>query len=185
MKKHYNDIFGYYYTSFEIDKISELAVGRENALEIGAFYGKSTVAIAMNAKRVLSIDPFDCHHSEATKEGNLIRRPDKFNNLPIYLENIKGYDNIRYIVGLSKDIVPTLTETFDYIYIDGDHSYEGVKLDLELCWPLLEKGGILVLHDYDPDNMHGYSLGIKQAFEEKFDSYDGRQDTVIWKVKND
>ncbi len=181
MKKHYNEVFGYYNTTFEIDKIAELAVGRKNALEIGAFIGKSTVAIAMNAERVLTIDPFDCHHSDVSKEGNLERRPNEFNNLPAYLDNIRGYDNIRYIVGLSEDIVPTLTETFDYIYIDGDHSFEGVYKDIKMCWSILEENGVIVLHDYA--NTNGYLLGIQKAFDMLLKTYDGKQDTVIWKYK--
>lgn len=36
---------------------------------------------------------------------------------------------------------------FQYIYIDGDHSYEGVKLDYELFWPKLDEGGFMIFHD--------------------------------------
>jgi glycosyltransferase involved in cell wall biosynthesis len=40
-------------------------------------------------------------------------------------------------------------EFFDFIYIDADHSYEGVKRDLNCWWPKLKKGGIIGLHDYE------------------------------------
>jgi precorrin-6B methylase 2 len=180
-RKHYSEVFGYYNTNFEIDKISQLAIGRKRALEIGAFIGKSTVAIAMNAENVLTIDPFDCHHSDINKDGNLERGKGVFNNLPAYLDNIKGYDNIQYFIGTSQVVLPTLRQTFDYIFIDGDHSFEGVLFDLINCWPLLEEGGVLVLHDYG--NVNGYLLGIQKAFDMCFDSYDGLQDTVVWKIK--
>lgn len=36
---------------------------------------------------------------------------------------------------------------YDYIYIDGDHSYEGVKLDYNLFWPRLNKNGLMLFHD--------------------------------------
>jgi predicted O-methyltransferase YrrM len=36
---------------------------------------------------------------------------------------------------------------YDYIYVDGDHSYEGVKLDYNLFWPNLIEGGLMVFHD--------------------------------------
>jgi len=36
---------------------------------------------------------------------------------------------------------------YQYIYIDGDHSYDGVKKDFELFWPKLEEGGLMVFHD--------------------------------------
>ena len=36
---------------------------------------------------------------------------------------------------------------WQYIYIDADHSYRGVKKDYKLFWPRLEKGGFMVFHD--------------------------------------
>ncbi len=35
----------------------------------------------------------------------------------------------------------------DYLFIDGDHTYEGVKRDYELYAPLVRKGGIIAFHD--------------------------------------
>jgi predicted O-methyltransferase YrrM len=35
----------------------------------------------------------------------------------------------------------------DLLFIDGDHSYEGVKLDFEMYGPLVRKGGIIAFHD--------------------------------------
>jgi hypothetical protein len=37
----------------------------------------------------------------------------------------------------------------DFLFIDGDHSYEGVKLDFDLYSKILSKDGIIVLHDTD------------------------------------
>ncbi|PIQ73232.1 hypothetical protein COV58_03640 [Candidatus Roizmanbacteria bacterium CG11_big_fil_rev_8_21_14_0_20_36_8] len=37
--------------------------------------------------------------------------------------------------------------TYDYIYIDGDHSFDGVVLDFKLFIPMLNKGGYIVFHD--------------------------------------
>ena len=35
----------------------------------------------------------------------------------------------------------------DFVFIDGDHTYEGVKRDFELYSPLVRKGGIVAFHD--------------------------------------
>lgn len=35
----------------------------------------------------------------------------------------------------------------DFLFIDGDHSYEGVKKDFELYSPLLSSSGLLAFHD--------------------------------------
>ncbi len=41
-------------------------------------------------------------------------------------------------------------QALDYLFIDGDHTYEGVKRDFELYAPLVRKGGIIALHDIAP-----------------------------------
>lgn len=38
----------------------------------------------------------------------------------------------------------------DFLFIDGDHSYEGVKQDFEMYSPLVRKGGIIAIHDIVP-----------------------------------
>ncbi|HTW45530.1 MAG TPA: class I SAM-dependent methyltransferase [Acidobacteriaceae bacterium] len=35
----------------------------------------------------------------------------------------------------------------DYLFIDGDHTYEGVKKDFQMYAPFVRKGGIIALHD--------------------------------------
>jgi len=39
---------------------------------------------------------------------------------------------------------------FDFLFIDGDHSYEGVKKDFEMYRPLLAKDGVIAFHDITP-----------------------------------
>jgi predicted O-methyltransferase YrrM len=38
----------------------------------------------------------------------------------------------------------------DFLFIDGDHSYEGVARDFELYAPLVRPGGLIALHDIVP-----------------------------------
>ena len=41
-------------------------------------------------------------------------------------------------------------DTLDFLFIDGDHSYEGVKRDFEMYSPLVRRGGIIAFHDIVP-----------------------------------
>src|SRR5580692_6299979 len=47
-------------------------------------------------------------------------------------------------------------EKIDLLFIDGDHSYAGVKQDWEMYSPLVRDGGLVVFHDvasnYNPGN---------------------------------
>ena len=38
----------------------------------------------------------------------------------------------------------------DFLFIDGDHTYEGVKKDFEMYSPLVRKGGLIAFHDIVP-----------------------------------
>jgi predicted O-methyltransferase YrrM len=38
-------------------------------------------------------------------------------------------------------------ELLDYLFIDGDHTYEGVRRDFEMYAPLVRSGGMIALHD--------------------------------------
>ncbi len=51
-------------------------------------------------------------------------------------------------------------KTYDYIYIDGDHSYKGVSTDYRLLWPRLKKHGFMAFHDVNvvekkPEGVYG------------------------------
>lgn len=50
--------------------------------------------------------------------------------------------------------VSDLTQgSIDFLFIDGDHTYEGAKKDYEMFSPLVRRGGIVAFHDvvYDTD----------------------------------
>ncbi len=54
---------------------------------------------------------------------------------------------------------------FDLVFIDAEHSYEGVKQDIQLWSPLLRSGGILCGHDYHGEYGARYP-GVKEAVDE-------------------
>ena len=38
----------------------------------------------------------------------------------------------------------------DFLFLDGDHTYEGIRQDFEMYSPLVKKGGIIGFHDIAP-----------------------------------
>ena len=55
---------------------------------------------------------------------------------------------------------------FDFVFVDGDHTYGAVKRDIELWWPLVNAGGLLCGHDIDhPRDLRGV-WGVRRAVEE-------------------
>lgn len=49
----------------------------------------------------------------------------------------------------------------DLLYIDGDHSYEGVRADFRMYAPLVRPGGLVVFHDIVPDHRTRYGVETK------------------------
>jgi esterase/lipase len=71
----------------------------------------------------------------------------------------KFEDRASIIRGSSRDVVPTLVHKYDVIYVDGDHSYEGAKKDLELSLDVLAEGGKIIVDDLQYPS-------VAQAFRE-------------------
>lgn len=95
----------------------------ESFLEIGFGRGYGTLCAAMAMEEmgkgaITTVDPsFDENHIENLQQ--------------IYPK--AWFTRINFAKGTSKSYYATLTENqnFDFVYIDGDHTYEGVKLDWE------------------------------------------------------
>lgn len=66
------------------------------------------------------------------------------------------------------------TMPIDFLFIDGDHTYEGVKKDFEIYSPLVKEGGIIAFHDivvHPPEkccNVHKFWEEIKREDSEEF-----------------
>ena len=52
---------------------------------------------------------------------------------------------------LTKAMRCLANSTIDFLFLDGDHSYEGVRADLRRYGPLVRPGGLIALHDILPN----------------------------------
>ena len=59
----------------------------------------------------------------------------------------------------------------DVLFIDGDHSYEGVKLDFELYSKILSPKGIILIHDTDGE--YEESLIVSEDAKKDHHRFDG------------
>lgn len=84
-------------------------------------------------------------------------------------------ERFKFIEGRSEEVMPTLEDKYDLIYIDGLHTYEGAYADIKNAIPLLEPGGLLVVDDYgvhiSATDVVDYAIiegeyGVKQAADE-------------------
>ena len=40
--------------------------------------------------------------------------------------------------------------SIDFLFLDGDHSYDGIKMDFEMYGSLMRPGGLVAFHDIKP-----------------------------------
>jgi hypothetical protein len=74
--------------------------------------------------------------------------------MPLY-RSFALYHQKIYLIREDSHAAPTLEmvegilngHMLDFLFIDGDHTYEGVKLDFQMYSPLVRKGGLIALHD--------------------------------------
>ena len=123
-------------------------------LELGCYEGLSTMQLAMTATHVTTIDTFDGRATprvQSTEE-----------NFHLNMRACGNTDKVFAIKGETSHVMPKLEEkSFDFIFIDADHSYEAVKADIANARRLLKDGGAMALHDCN--DKHG---GIWQAVSE-------------------
>lgn len=139
--------------------------------EIGVWKGQfADQLLSLQPRQLILIDPFEGHVSSGDENGNRVETA----YLPIqYLLMTQKYKNnplVTLLRGYSYELLPLLANgSVDVIYIDGDHSYQGVKNDLAIARQLVRKGGLICGHDYEMNpNKTGnnYNFGVKQAVDE-------------------
>lgn len=57
-------------------------------------------------------------------------------------------DRVHFVEGDSARIGREWQSEIDFLLVDGDHSYEGVKADIESWLPLVKRRGTVWFHDY-------------------------------------
>lgn len=59
--------------------------------------------------------------------------------------------------------------SLDFVFIDADHSYEGVRGDIRAWLPKLRGDGVLGGHDYDHEG--GHDFGVNEAVDEACEAF--------------
>lgn len=118
-------------------------------LEIGTWYGRSAYVLA-SAINIVTVITEDCklfcldNWSKDNVDAKFMR--ENFD------EKVrKSFPELITILmeGSTNDYVDNFRENyFDFIFIDGDHSYEAVINDLIKWYPKLRNGGHIIGHDF-------------------------------------
>ncbi len=146
--------------------LKELIKNKQSGLEIGFNAGDSANLFLQQGVRLTSCDIF--LHQYCYDACDYLR--DKYNG------------NFFIIKGDSRIVLPELDCKYDFIYVDGNHSYKVVKEDLKNIVKLCHENTLIIIDDYvvNPDYIRGYNEGVIQGVAE-FEEFDviGQKDFGI------
>lgn len=133
-------------------------------LEIGSFKGRSTVILAKASaaagdRGIVAVDPLT-----APSETDPDLRGDE-SSLRDFMDNIGRHsvaDRIEFHQSLSHTVAETWTRPLRLLWIDGDHTYQGAKSDLQGFAPHLADGAIVAIHDV----LHEYEGPVRVFMED-------------------
>lgn len=174
--------------------VSELPKGAK-VLEIGAWHGRSSRFIADNLPengQVWCCDTWngssgepEMHGSARQREGdhahqwwwcNLQEHIATGRVVPVRMHSANAAHTIGHLIEKGQ------MEKFDLIFIDGDHSAEGIKTDVESWLPLLKEGGLICGHDYYKEGEGLSWVFVRQYVESKFPNVE-KAATSLWYIR--
>jgi hypothetical protein len=146
--------------------------------EIGVFKAEFSDILCkvLQPRELALIDLFSGMTNSGDQDGNnmeVVNIGDVYNHL---VAVSKTFPALRVLKGDSSSILRTFpNNTFDMIYIDGDHSYEGVKKDLHVALLKVKPGGWILGHDFGINfekARHYYEFGVERAVREVCGQFD-------------
>lgn len=154
-----------------IDMISSLVSKGSKICEVGIFKGDMAKQIEpiVNPELFVLIDYFDGVTGSGDQDGNNFETTDLNESYEHLTKYFKDNQSVKLIKGDSVNSMKLYAdETFDMIYLDGDHSYNGCKRDLITAFKKIKMGGYLMGHDYQMNHNKTdkqYSFGVKHAVD--------------------
>ena len=156
------NLFRSYYVGSHKDYMSDISpiihcIGIQGinlvGLELGVSKSDSFMTILDNCANVQTLygvdnyQPFFNHHTgQAVTEYEIeMIKAESFNKHKFSQHS----DKIKFLEMTSEQAVNQIADqSLDFIFIDADHSFDAVMLDLEIWYPKIKTGGLVAGHDY-------------------------------------
>jgi predicted O-methyltransferase YrrM len=118
-------------------------------VEIGSFQGRSTVMLAKVASHyglgpIVAIDP---HNSPILLDRQAHPEASSYQDFLDSIHAAGVSHQVESHVAYSTDVASSWNRPIRLLWIDGDHSYEGAKKDLDGFFPHLVPLGVVAFHD--------------------------------------
>ncbi len=140
-------------------------------VEIGVLYGGSIIEHMKDKQECvfIGIDPFTGYYGQSYDPH---RKVDLTEHLNIVKKNIDDNNphnhSYHLLKGFSNDVIEDFSKLslkIDYLFIDGDHSYQGVKDDFNNYLPFLNNEGIIVFDNYNDISWKEVKTAVDEIIE--------------------
>jgi len=179
MEHFYNGISGWAaFAELYVEMVKRAKDG-DHFVEVGSWLGKSACLMAVeiaNSRKNISFDCVDLW----IDGGPDLRNTKYYTDLktPVYDLFLQNITPVRKLIRAMK--MPSVEaarfyadESIDFIMLDGDHSYEAVKADIDAWLPKMKAGGIMSGDDY---GWPGVTRAVSEAFVDDVE--------VVWKHRD-
>lgn len=138
-------------------------------VEVGNYHGGTLsywMRFAQPGSKIITIDSF-CYTGHPSETQNLINLWQGWTSESITLENFVTPSNDPQFLKMFGPYIASVSENkfIDFLFIDGDHSYEGVKSDFINYGKYVRSGGIIALHDINA-RWYTPTIGVPQLWDE-------------------
>jgi len=167
-----------------------------SVLEIGTKIGSSTVHIGLammqnkNSKKLITLDIKDYNDNDKKlwKEHNSKYCPQEL------VKKVGAEKIVEFRVEDSVGYLKNCNQKIDFVFIDGSHRAKEIYQEVSIISRLLNPGGIILLHDYFPNNkplwsnksvIPGPYLALRRLFKEGLNLTIIPLENLPWKTRPD
>lgn len=131
-----------------IDHCAQIVGRKMKVLEIGSYRGESSEIFLknINVSVLTCVDSWTNGYDDSDVASYITPMSVIENEFDVRLSPY--FDRLIKIKGRSSDVHNTVEDSYDLVYIDADHTYEGCLADISNYKDKVVAGGFLCGHDY-------------------------------------
>ena len=141
------------------ENYKESLIGVEIGVETG-FHAKNLLDTIDNISKLYLIDPYEEYQDDRILRSYSSVKPSYLK----FKENLKSFpkDKSIFIKKKSLDALDEIPDEINFVYIDGNHSYDIVKAEIESYYKKLRIGGLLGGDEWNYSRFPGVSKAINE-----------------------
>jgi hypothetical protein len=137
--------------------------------ELGVFEGEFSAILNSSNKfsQLYLVDIFEGDMFSGNKHGENGKHIDLNTSYTKLLHTYENNNNVTVVKNTSVNFLNSLPDdSLSFVYIDADHSYDGVKQDLALSRFKVHANGIIAGHDYNQERFSGVYNAVNEFIKE-------------------